>query len=79
MSYFMTHLAGGIFLGILIALIGRVPHFYFCTHACQQKAHEAAAQSFQVLATFIDSFFFFFPINIACFYFLEFNPLYFNF
>uniref|UniRef100_A0A7N2L005 Uncharacterized protein n=1 Tax=Quercus lobata TaxID=97700 RepID=A0A7N2L005_QUELO len=39
--------AGGIFLGILIALIGRVPHFYFCTHACQQKAHEAAAQSFQ--------------------------------
>ena len=67
MSYFMTHLAGGIFLGILIALIGRVPHFYFCTHACQQKAHEAAAQSFQVLATFIDSFFFFFLLILHAF------------
>lgn len=43
-------------LGILIALIGMVLYSYFCTRESQQKTTEVAAQSIQVLATFVNSF-----------------------
>jgi len=55
-------------LGILIALIGMVLYSYFCTRESQQKANETAAQTFQVLATFVNSCLI---LSICTLYFLE--------